>query len=104
VHTAAEAVRRNFSHPIGQYLARACDRTASHDDTARSVGAGGIRSQAGVAVNHGHAAGVDAENLACDLRQRSLKALSMRLNADPDFKAPIGRKANRRLLVTRYDR
>src|SRR5215469_9965246 len=85
-------------------LARVGDRAPRHNDAARGIRAGGVGRAAGIAEYDPDVGDVDARDLVCDLSERRLHALAMRVDAGADFEPPIRRHSHRRLVVAGNDR
>src|SRR5262245_35746036 len=85
-------------------LARIGDRAARHHDAARGISAGGVGRTAGVAEHDPNVANVDTHDLVCDLSERRLHALAMRVDTGADFESAVWRHSYRRLVVTGNDR
>src|SRR5579859_7184033 len=79
---------------FGERAARPAHRAAGKHDGARREGAKTIRADRGVAVAHRNLAGIDAELVGGDLRQRSLVTLAVVLHADEQQNAAIRQHAD----------
>src|SRR5687768_17612510 len=97
-------MRADACDPIAKLLACGCDRATGHDSAARAPGTGRIWRHRRIAMHNTDAFDRNAEHFVADLGQRRLKPLAVRLNADTQFEAAIGREPRHRLLEAWHHR
>ena len=95
-------VRADIDEPWDQRIAGGRHRASRHHDTARRVGSGRVRRRSGIAVNHPDLQEIDSQNLVRNLRQRGFHALTVGLQANPDFQSAIRRHPHGGLLIARH--